>query len=107
MFKKESKKSAVAPLPPPPTDGNLEDELFAQLDAQDQAQAVNGTLNSSTTLATTNSAESGQSNKLQKPKKDPKFRFKAREVGVSSSSGNSPNLTFPGATFFRPEKCSR
>jgi len=85
MFKKKSKKSAAAPLPPQTTNDDLEDDLFAQLDAQEQSALTlpaNGTPTSATTLATMTSAESNQSTKLQKPKKDSKLRFKAREVSV-------------------------
>jgi hypothetical protein len=89
MFKKKSKKSAVAPLPPQTTNDDLEEDLFAQLDAQEQSALTlpaNGTPNSATTLATMTSTESNQSTKLQKPKKDSKLRFKAREVSVSLPS---------------------
>jgi OTU domain-containing protein 6 len=86
MFKRKSKKSATDPLPPRTVDDNLEDDLFAQLDAQEQpaltVPAI-GATQSATTLATTTSAESSQSTKLQKPKKDSKLRFKAREVNAS------------------------
>jgi OTU domain-containing protein 6 len=88
MFKKKSKKSAAAPLTPQTTSDDLEDDLFAQLDAQEQSALTlpaNGTPNSATTLATMTSTESNQSTKLQKPKKDSKLRFKAREVSVSPS----------------------
>lgn len=87
MFKKKSKKSSSSALPPPPPpDANLEDDLFAQLDAQDQAnvrlgaQSIAQSQKSTTTITTTTSTDSTQSTKLQKPKKDSKLRFKAREV---------------------------
>ncbi|KIM28754.1 hypothetical protein M408DRAFT_329211 [Serendipita vermifera MAFF 305830] len=83
MFKKKNKKSPAPVAPLPVTSDDLEDDLFAQLDAKDQSALpapVNATPQSSTTLATTTSTESSQSTKLQKPKKDSKLRFKAREA---------------------------
>jgi hypothetical protein len=65
-----------------PIDATLEDVLFAQLDAKEHLTS-NDTSQASqyaATLASNTSVDSSQSKKLQKPRKDSKLRFKAREV---------------------------
>lgn len=110
MFKKKSKKSPTPAVPLPVSNDNLEDDLFAQLDAQDQpglAPPANATPQSSTTLATT-STESGQSSKLQKLKKDSKLRFKAREVSAFFHPVAKPLLfTSSYELYYRRERLSK
>jgi hypothetical protein len=104
MFKKKSKKPSPTSLPPPPANSNLEDDLFAQLDAQDALKELpshdtNKSTKSTTTTTTTTSTESSTSGKLSKLKKDSKLRFKAREVSVrlgvcvAIAQISPPNLT--------------
>jgi hypothetical protein len=86
MFKKKSKKGSAAPLVAAPSlidplDATLEDVLFAQLDAKEQQLSSKATSQDSQSPP---SLDSSQSTKLQKPKKDSKLRFKAREVGLSA-----------------------
>lgn len=90
MFKKKAKKSSSSLLSQPPLpDTNLEDDLFAQLNAQEKSTAGPESQNmsqsgrSTATTTTSTSADSSQSSKLQKPKKDSKLRFKAREVHLN------------------------
>jgi len=87
MFKKKSKKGTGAALAAPsnpidPVDASLEDALFAQLDAKLQLSSKDTSQSGHPppTIPSKTSVDLLQSSKLQKPKKDSKLRFKAREV---------------------------